>query len=127
METNSVPVDSNFLPENDAPVNQSSFAMIPMKKGGGVKPLAKNQITNILSAVTGGYNNFSRDQQFQISSLVLQLQDIMTVDQNQSETIPNLSYGLSIEVPRYKCTRNAMQTTCKTNACNSGRCCLKRN
>lgn len=59
METNSVPVDSNFLPENDAPVNQSSFAMIPMKKGGGVKPLAKKQITNILSAVTGGYNNFS--------------------------------------------------------------------
>jgi hypothetical protein len=49
--------------------------------------------------VTGGYNSFSCEQQFQISSLILQLQDLMTVDKNQCETIPNTSNGLIIDVP----------------------------
>lgn len=49
--------------------------------------------------MTGGYNNFSRDQQFQISSLVLQLQDVMTVDTSEHETITNKANRLTIDVP----------------------------
>ena len=64
-----------------------------------VRPLAKKQISNILSAVTGGYKTFSRDQQFQISSLVLQLQDLMTVDNSQCKTVPNKANGITLDVP----------------------------
>ena len=86
--------------ENDDIINQSSASMLPtMKQGGGVKPLGKKQISNILSTVTGGYNSFSGEQQFQISNLVLQLQDLMTVDKSQSETIPNTSNEFTLDVP----------------------------
>ena len=112
MDSDRTPVPTMNLTKNDNIVNQCSASMLPTKQGGGVKPLGKKQISNILSAVTGGYNSFNREQQFQISNLVLQLQDIMTVDNNQSETIPNTSNEFTIDVP----TAMAQSTQCKTRA-----------
>ena len=99
--------------ENKDIIHKSSASMLPtMKQGCGVKPLGKKQISNILSAVIGGYNSFSGEQQFQISNLVLQLQDLLTVDKSQSETIPNTINEFSIDVP----TIMARSTQCKTRA-----------
>jgi hypothetical protein len=112
MDSDRTPVPTMNSTKNDNIINQSSASMLPTKQGGGVKPLGKKQISNILSAVTGGYNSFNREQQFQISNLVLQLQDIMTVDNNQSETIPNTSNEFTIDVP----TAMARSTQRKTRA-----------
>ena len=99
MESDRTPVHKMELIENEDTIDQTSASMLPVKQGGGVKPLGKKQISNILSAVTGGYNSFSLEQQFQISNLVLQLQDLMTVDRNESEAIPITSNEFTIVVP----------------------------
>ena len=60
MESDRTPVHTMESTENKDIVHQSSASMLPtMKQGGGVKPLGKKQISNILSAVTGGYISFS--------------------------------------------------------------------
>jgi hypothetical protein len=99
IDSDNDPIDSTALVEHKATVYQSSVPIQSTNYGGGVRPLAKKQISNILSAVTGGYNTFSRDQQFQISSLVLQLQDLMTVDNSQCKTVPNEATGITLDVP----------------------------
>ena len=71
IESNSKPVHTTEALENKDTVDQSSASVLSMKQSGGVKPLGKKQISNILLAVTGGYNSSSCEQQFQISGLVM--------------------------------------------------------
>jgi len=99
IDSDNYPIDSTALVEHKATVHQSSLPIQSTNYGGGVRPIVKKQISNMLSAVTGGYNTFSQDQQFQISSLVLQLQDLMTVNNSQCKTVPNEANGITLDVP----------------------------
>ncbi len=112
IDSDNDPIDSTALVEHKATMDQSSLPIQSTIYGGGVRPLAKKQISNILSAVTGGYNTFSRDQQFQISSLVLQLQDLMTVDNSQCKTVPNEANGITLD----DSYATARATQCKNRA-----------
>ena len=109
IESDNKQTDSTELVGHEAPMDQSSLAILSTKHGGGVRPLAKKQITNILSAVTGGFSTFCFDQQFQNSSLVLQLQDLMTVNKSQCKKVPNETNGIAIDVPNWI----ACATQCK--------------
>jgi hypothetical protein len=88
IESDNKQTDSLELVEHKGPVEQSSIAILSTKHGGGVRPLAEKLIIYFLSAVMGGYSTFSQDHQFQISSLVLQLQNLMTVYKLRLKTDP---------------------------------------
>ena len=75
--------------------NHNEFPLI----GNGIKPLNRKQISTILSAVAGGYSSFSQDQQFKISHLVLQLQELMTVEKAQSSIISDQNTGFLVDAP----------------------------
>ena len=75
--------------------NHNEFPLI----GSGIKPLNRKQVSTILSVVAGGYSSFSQDQQFEISHLVLQLQELMTVDKSQSSIISDQNTGFLVDAP----------------------------
>merc|ERR1712086_1191073 len=45
-------------------------------------PYSKKQVQNILEMVVAGYNTFTKGQQYKVSSLVLDLQNLMCTDKN---------------------------------------------
>jgi len=51
----------------------SNTLELPTKSSVHVKPLSKKQVTNILTAVCGAYSSFSEEQQFEVSSLALNI------------------------------------------------------
>jgi len=70
-----------------------------MKTSVRVKPLSKKQVTNILTAVCGAYSSFSEEQQFEISNLALELQEVVCLDKSRSDVIIDDEKGMFLEVP----------------------------
>ena len=64
-------------------------------RGIGMTPYSKKQVENILEVVVAGYNKFSKGQQYKVSSVVLDLQNLMCTEEN---TIAK-SDGTIVSVP----------------------------
>ena len=77
----------------------STTITLPMKTSVRVKPLTKKQVSNILTAVCGAYPSFSEPQQFDISNLALQLQEVMCLDKSRSDVVVHHNKGMILEVP----------------------------
>ncbi len=82
-------------------VDQASTTTVtlPMKTSLRVKPLPKKQVSNILTAVCGAYSSFSEEQQFEISNLALQLQEVICLDKSRSDVVVHDDKGMFLEVP----------------------------
>ena len=82
-------------------VDQASTTTVtlPMKTSVRVKPLPKKQVSNILTAVCGAYSSFSEEQQFEISNLALQLQEVICLDKSRSDVVVHDNKGMFLEVP----------------------------
>ena len=91
------------LINHDVPTNLTNLTSntlgLPTKSSGRVKPLAKKQVTNILTSVCGAYSSFSEEQQFEISSLALKLQDVVCLDKSRSDEVFDDNRGMILEVP----------------------------
>lgn len=72
-------IDHNVSHNESSHINWNSFQL----NGGGVKPMNKKQVSTILSVIAGTYSRFSQDQQFELSSLVLQVQELTSIDKAQ--------------------------------------------
>ncbi len=77
----------------------SNTIALPMKTSVWVKPLSKKQVTNILTAVCGAYSSFSEEQQFEISNLALELQEVVCLDKSRSDVMIDDEKGMFLEVP----------------------------
>jgi hypothetical protein len=58
-------------------IDKSNSDLISKLRGGRMKPLRMKQVSKIMSAVSGEYTSFSREQQFKVSNLVLKLLEVM--------------------------------------------------
>lgn len=63
-----------------------------------VTPLNKKEISNIMASTAAAYNRMSIDQKFRISSLAIELQKLLTVDESQSEHAVSAS-GYVVDLP----------------------------
>ena len=95
-------------------VDQASTTTVtlPMKTSLRVKPLTKKQVSNILTAVCGAYSSFSEEQQFEISNLALQLQEVICLDKSRSDVVVHDDKGMFLEVPN----ADARMNQCKKRA-----------
>jgi hypothetical protein len=66
----------------------------------------------MLSAIAGGYSNFSQDQQFDITHLVRQLQELMTVGKVQCSIISDHNAAFIVGAPNAP----ALFSQCKLHA-----------
>ena len=64
------------ISETNMNVKTSNAQNIPLNSYVWVKPLAKKQVTKILTAACGAYSSFSEEQCFEISNLALKLQEV---------------------------------------------------
>ena len=69
------------------------------EKGTKVTPLRVKEIENVMKSVMGGYNSMSLPEQFDISQLVVQLQELVTFDHPRSTTQMTQS-GMAVTVPQ---------------------------
>ena len=77
----------------------SNTLELPTKSSVRVKPLAEKQVTNILTVVCGAYSSFSEEQQFEISSLVLKLQEVVCLNKSRNDVVFDDNRGMILEVP----------------------------
>jgi len=63
-----------------------------------VTPLNKKEISNIMTGTAAAYNRMSLDQKFRISTLAIELQKLLTVDESQSEHAVSAS-GYVVDLP----------------------------
>jgi hypothetical protein len=68
------------------------------EKTGKCKPLDTHAVKTVLSQVSAAYGRVGEDLQFEMSALVLQLQELLTVDPNKSKTVISHS-GYSVKQP----------------------------
>ena len=57
------------------------------ERGVSTNPFTGKEVENVLHSVMSGYNSFSRTRQYDISLLVLQLDDLMKSDEKKCELI----------------------------------------
>ena len=96
--------DSTFVNQHEHESNivgqaPTSAVTLPMKTSLRVKPLTKKQVSNILTAVCGAYSSFSEEQQFEISNLALQLQEVICLYKSRSDVLVHDDKGMFLEVP----------------------------
>jgi len=89
-------------PEDGVVNKHENAAALPMdcfpEKTGKCKPLDTHAVKTVLSQVSAAYGRVGEDLQFEISALVLQLQELLTVDPNKSKTVISHS-GYSVKQP----------------------------
>ena len=74
-----------------------------------MKPLRMKQVFKILSAASGDYTSFRREQQFEVSNLVLKLLEVMCVDKTESTAVNYENIGISVNVQ----SGYVMESQCK--------------
>jgi hypothetical protein len=111
-------VDETIEDEKDSPsLNQhehtsnivdraSTTGTLQTKTSVRVKPLTKKQVSNILTAVCGAYSSFSEEQQFEISNLALQLQEVVCFDKSRTHVVVHDDKGMFLEVPNVDARMN---------------------
>ena len=72
------------------------------ERGGKVAPLGKKRVQNVLANVTAGYSNMGVERKFAVSSLVMQLEELLLVDSTQSRVVETRG-GLAVQVPNQAC------------------------
>eukprot|EP00985_Skeletonema_marinoi_P027350 scaffold22336_cov150-Skeletonema_marinoi.AAC.1 len=89
-------------PEDGVVNKHENAAALPMdcfpEKTGKCKPLDTHAVKTVLSHVSAAYGRVGEDLQFEMSALVLQLQELLTVDPNKSKTVISHS-GYSVKQP----------------------------
>ena len=89
-----------------------------------MKPFNVKQMNNVWEGVTAGYKGFSGKRQWEISQLVLKLQELTTSDESQSDLMHN-NLGLSLMSPTnhgLKCqSQNRLQPRREIAATNAKR------
>ena len=74
-----------------------------------IQPFSKKHVENVLNVVVGGYNRTSESKKYQISMLVLKMQELMTVDSVENNTVSRKD-GVTLSLP----TKTAISTQPKS-------------
>lgn len=69
------------------------------KSVGKVQPLAKKYVENVFTSAIDQYNGMTPDRKHLISSLVLDLQNQLTIDTTQSKSMNTVTSGHIVDVP----------------------------
>ena len=77
------PIPPGYLPDNTVKV----------------KPLRVKEIENIMRSVLGSYNTLSEEEQFDISCITVQLQELVMSDHPRSN-ISHTKTGMAVTVPQ---------------------------